>query len=45
MLTESTITHTVIISGGADEQMEGMGRGITANLPNAMDKLLSMVSQ
>jgi len=45
VITESTITHTVIISGGADEQMEGMGRGITANLPNAMDKLLSMVSQ
>ena len=45
VITATTITHTVTIVGGADAQMEGMGKGITANLPDTLNKLLSMVSQ
>jgi hypothetical protein len=43
IITETTITHTVTIAGGADAQMDGMGKGITANLPATMARLLSMV--
>ena len=35
-----TITHTVTIDGGEDIQMENMGKGITANIPASMTKLL-----
>lgn len=45
IITETSITHTVTVVGGAKEQMEGMGRGITANLSASMDRLLSMVAQ
>lgn len=37
-----TILHTVQISGGDENQMKGMGRGITANIPDCMNKLLSV---
>ena len=37
-----TITHTVTIDGGEDSQMENMGKGITANIPASMTKLLSL---
>ena len=45
VITATTITHTVTIAGGAEAQMEDMGKGIIANLPDTLDKLLSMVSQ
>ena len=43
IMTDTLMTHTVTISGGPEEQMDGMGKGITANLPGTMDKLFSMV--
>lgn len=43
VITDTSITHAVTIIGGAEEQMDGMGKGITANLPVTMDKLLSLV--
>ncbi|MGL5255353.1 MAG: hypothetical protein ACRC9L_10250 [Brevinema sp.] len=45
LITETSITHVVTIDGGIDEQMDGMGKGITANLPATMDRLLAMVQQ
>ena len=36
-----TITHTVTIEGGEENQMKGMGEGITAGIPNCLQKLLS----
>lgn len=44
-ITETTITHTVTVDGGADAQMDGMGKGITANLPTTMDRLLTMAQR
>ncbi len=38
----STITHTVTISGGDEKQMENMGKEITANIPESMKQLLSL---
>ena len=38
----STITHTVTISGGDEKQMEGMGKGITANIQKSMEQLLCL---
>mgnify|MGYP001233536046 CR=1 FL=1 len=37
-----TIIHTIQISGSDEKQMEGMGRGITANIPDSMCQLLSI---
>lgn len=45
IITETSITHTVTIEGGVDAQMDGMGKGITANLPATIDRLLSMVQR
>ncbi|MBD5543409.1 MAG: hypothetical protein HDR01_03970 [Lachnospiraceae bacterium] len=36
-----TITHTVTIEGGEENQMKGMGKGITAGIPECLEKLLS----
>lgn len=36
-----TITHTVTIEGGEENQMKGMGKGITADIPNCLQRLLS----
>lgn len=36
-----TITHTVTIEGGEENQMKGMGEGITAGIPDCLQKLLS----
>ena len=36
-----TITHTVTIEGGEENQMKGMGEGITAGVPECLQKLLS----
>ncbi|MDE7425123.1 MAG: hypothetical protein K2N51_15795 [Lachnospiraceae bacterium] len=35
-----TITHTVTIDGGDENQMKGMGRGITAGIPDCLQQLL-----
>ena len=40
--SNSTITHTVTISGGNKKQMEGMGKGITANIQKSMEQLLCL---
>ncbi len=37
-----TITHTVAITGGDPQQMEGMGKAITAAIPQSMQRLLSL---
>lgn len=44
-VTETTITHAVTVAGGEERQMEDIGKGITANLPVSLERLLSMVSQ
>ncbi len=36
-----TITHTVTIEGGEENQMKGMGEGIAAGIPGCLRKLLS----
>lgn len=36
-----TITHTVTIEGGEENQMKGMGKGITAGIPDCLQQLLS----
>ena len=36
-----TITHTVTIEGGEENQMKGIGEGITAGIPDCLQKLLS----
>lgn len=37
-----TVTHTVTIEGGNDMQMEGMGKGIVANIPECMQRLIAL---
>ncbi len=37
-----TITHTVTIKGGDENQMKGMGEKITAGIPNCLRLLLSL---
>lgn len=37
-----TVTHTVTIEGGNDIQMEGMGKGIVANIPECMQRLITL---
>lgn len=37
-----TITHTVTIEGGDENQMKGMGKGITMGIPDCLKKLLSV---
>lgn len=39
---EITITHTVTIEGGEENEMKGMGRGITAGIPDCLQQLLSI---
>lgn len=39
---EIMITHTVTIEGGEENQMKGMGRGITAGIPYCLQQLLSI---
>ena len=36
-----TITHAVIIDGGEENQMESIGKGITAGISDCLKKLLS----
>lgn len=36
-----TLTHTVTIEGGEENQMKGMGEGITAGITDCLKKLLS----
>lgn len=36
-----TITHTVTLEGGEEKQMEGIGKGITAGVPDCLENLLS----
>ena len=37
-----TVKHTVTIEGGNDMQMEGMGKGIVANIPECMQRLIAL---
>ena len=37
-----TITHTVTIEGGDENQMKGMGEAITAGIPDCLQLLLSL---
>ncbi len=37
-----TVTHTVTIEGGDDMQMEGMGKGIVANIPECLQRLIAL---
>lgn len=39
---EYTIKHSVTIKGPNDEQLQGIGRGIVANIPESMNKLLQL---
>ncbi len=38
----NTITHTITIGGGNENQMEGMGKSISANVPENMNRLISL---
>lgn len=42
--TETSITHKITISGGDENQMADMGKGITMGIPACMEKLLSLVT-
>lgn len=37
-----TVKHTVTIDGGNEMQMEGMGKGIVANIPECMQRLIAL---
>ena len=37
-----TLRHTVTVTGKDDMQVQGVGRGITANIPASMDNLLRL---
>ena len=39
---EYTIKHSVTITGPNDEQLQGMGKRIVANIPESMNKLLQL---
>ena len=39
-----SITHEVTINGGDEKQMNGMGKGITAHIPESMEKLMELAA-
>ena len=45
VMTDESICHGVEISGGAEASMESLGRRISANLPEVLERLKAMVAQ